>query len=163
MAGSSLPLAPSGKPIWFLQFCSVPQLYLTLCDPMDCSMPRFPVHHQLLELIQTDVHQFSDAIQPSHPLSSPFPPAFNLSQHQGLYQWVGSSHKVAKVLGVSTSVSVLPNKGWFPLWLTDLISLQSMGLSKVFSSTTVQKYQFFGAQPSLWSNSHICTWLLGKP
>ena len=61
---------------------SVAQLCPTLCDPIDCSMPGFPVHHQLLELAQTHVHRVSDAIQPSHPLSSPFPPAFNLSQHQ---------------------------------------------------------------------------------
>ena len=67
-------------------FSSVAQLYLTLCDPMDCSTPGFPVHHQLPELTQTHVHQVSDAIQPSHPLSSPSPPAFNLSQHQGLFK-----------------------------------------------------------------------------
>ena len=65
---------------------------------MDCSTPVFPVHHQLPELTQINVHQVSDAIQPSHPLSSPSPPAFNLSQHQDLFQWVGSSHQVAKVL-----------------------------------------------------------------
>ena len=64
----------------------VAQLSPTLCDPMDCSMPGFPVHHQLLELAQTHVHRVSDAIQPSHPLSSPSPPAFNLSQHQGVFQ-----------------------------------------------------------------------------
>ena len=64
---------------------------------MDCSMPGFPVHHQLPELAQTHVHQVSDAIQPSHPLSSPSPPAFNLSQDQGLFQWVSSSHQVAKL------------------------------------------------------------------
>ena len=67
-------------------FSSVAQLCLTLCDPMDCSAPGFPVHHQLLELIQIHDHQVSDAIQPSHPLSSPSPPAFILSQHQGLFQ-----------------------------------------------------------------------------
>ena len=66
--------------------------------PMDCSTPDLPVHHQLLELTQTHVHCVSDVIQPSHPLSSPSPPALNLSQHQGLFQWVSSSHEVAKVL-----------------------------------------------------------------
>ena len=81
-----------------IQFSSVSQLRPTLCDPMDCSMPGFPVHHQLPELTQTHVHRVSDANQPSHPLSSPSPPAFNLSQHQGLFQWVSSSHQVAKVL-----------------------------------------------------------------
>ena len=72
----------------------------TLCDPMDCSMPGFPVHHQLLELPQAHVHWVSDAIQPSHPLSFPSPPAFNLSQDQGLFQWISSLHQVAKVLEV---------------------------------------------------------------
>ena len=66
--------------------CSVAQSCLTPCDPMDCSMPGFPVHHQLPKLAQTHVHRVSDAIQPSHPLLSPSPPAFNLSQHQGLFQ-----------------------------------------------------------------------------
>ena len=80
------------------QFSLVTQSCLTLCDPMDCSMPGLPVHHQLLEFTQTHVHCVGDAIQPSHPLSSPFPSAFNLSQHQGLFQWVSSSHQVAKIL-----------------------------------------------------------------
>ena len=77
---------------------SVTQPHYTLCNPMDCSTPSFPVHHQLLKLTQNHVHRVSDAIQPSHPLSSPYPPAFNLFQHQGLFQWVSSSHQVAKVL-----------------------------------------------------------------
>ena len=70
------------------------QFSLTLCDPMDCSTPGLPVHHQLLEFTQTHVHWVGDAIQPSHPLSSPSPPAPNPSQHQGLFQWVNSSHEV---------------------------------------------------------------------
>ena len=74
-------------------------------QPMYCSTPGFPVHHQLPELAQTHVHWVGDAIQPSHPLSSPSPPTFNLSQHQGLFQWVSSSHQVAKVLEFSFSVS----------------------------------------------------------
>ena len=78
--------------------CSVAQLCLSLCNPMDCSTPGFPVHHQLPELTQTQVRWVSDAIQPSHPLSSPSPPALNLSQHHCLYQWVSSSHQVAKGL-----------------------------------------------------------------
>ena len=77
---------------------SVTQSCLTLCDPMDCSTPGFPVHHQLPEPTQTHVLWVSDAIQPSHPLSSTSPPAFNLSQHQGLFKWVSSSHQVAEVL-----------------------------------------------------------------
>ena len=79
-------------------FSSVTQLCLTLCDPTDRSIPGFPVHHQLLQLIQTHVYQVGDAIQPSLPLLSPSPPAFNLSQHQGLFQWVSASLQVAKVL-----------------------------------------------------------------
>ena len=109
----------------------------TLSDPMDCSAPGFPVHHQLLELPQTHVHQVGDAIQPSHPLSSPSPPAPNPSQYQSLFRWVSSSHQVAKVFGVSASASVLPMniQDWFPLGLTGLI-FQSKGLSE--SSPTPQ-------------------------
>ena len=81
-----------------VQFSSLTQSCLTLCDPMNHSTPGLPVHHQLPESIQTHVHWVGDAIQPSHPLSSPSPPAPNLSQHQGLFQWVSSSHQVAKVL-----------------------------------------------------------------
>ena len=79
-------------------FSSVAQSCLTFCHPVDCSTPDFPVHHQLTDPTQTHVHRIGDAIQPSHPLSSPSPPIFNLSQHQGLFKWVGSSHQVAKVL-----------------------------------------------------------------
>ena len=79
-------------------FSSVTQSCLTLCDPMNCSTPGLPVQHQLLEFTQTHVHWVGDAIQPSYPLSSPSPPALNLSQHQGLFQWVSSLHQVAKVL-----------------------------------------------------------------
>ena len=81
-----------------VQFISVAQSCLTLCDPMNRSTPGLPVHHQHPESTQTHVHRISDAIQPSHPLLSPFPPDLNLSQHQGLLKWVSSSHQVAKVL-----------------------------------------------------------------
>ena len=87
------------------QFNSVIQSCPTLCDPMSRSTPGLPVHHQLLESTQTHVHRVSDAIQPSHPLLSPFPPAPNPSQHKGLFQWVSSSHEVAKVLEFSFSIS----------------------------------------------------------
>ena len=80
------------------QFSSVAQSCLTLCDPMNWSTPGLHVHHQLPELTQTHVHWVGDAIQPSHPLSSPSPPALNLSQHHGLFKWVSSLHQVAKVL-----------------------------------------------------------------
>ena len=131
-------------------FSSVTQSCRTLCDPVDYSRPGFPVHHQLLELTQTHVHGVSDAIQPSCPLSSPYP-AFNLSQHQGLFQWVSSSHQG---IGVSASGSVLPMniQDWFPLGWTGWIYLQSKGLSRVFSNTMVQKHQFFGTQLSSCSN-----------
>ena len=88
-----------------VQFISVAQSCPTLCDPMNHSTPGLPVHHQLLELTQTHVHQVDDAIQPSHPLSSPAPPALNLSQHQGLFKWVSSSHQVAKVWSFSFNIS----------------------------------------------------------
>ena len=88
-----------------VQFSSVAQLCLNLCDPMNHSMPGLPVHHQLPESTQTHVHWVSDAIQPFHPLSSPSP-AFNLSQHQGLFKWVSSSHH-GQTIGASASTSVL--------------------------------------------------------
>ena len=93
----------------------------------------------------------SSAIQPSHPLSSPSPPTFNLSQHLGLFKWVSSSHQVSKVLEFQLQHQFLPMniQDWFPLGWTGRISLQSKGLSRVFSNTTVQKHQFFGAQLSL--------------
>ena len=128
---------------------------------MNCSTPRLPVHHQLPEFTQTQVHQVGDAIQPSHPLFSPSPPAPNPSQHQSfpmsqLFVWGGQS------TGVSALASFPPKKsqGWSPSEWTGWISLQSKGLSGVFSNTTVQKHQFFGGQLSSQSNSHIHTWLL---
>ena len=92
--------SPSYQSRWYLsvQFSSVAQSCLTHCDPMNRSTPSLPVHHQLPESTQTRVHWVGDAIQPSHPLSSPSLPALNLSQHQGLFKWVSSSHEVVKVL-----------------------------------------------------------------
>ena len=126
------------------QFSSVTQSCLTLCDPMGCSTPGFPVHHQLPKFAQIHVYPVGDAIQPSHPLSSSSPPIFNLSQGQDLFQWVSSSHQVARVLEFSASASVFPMniQDWFPWGLTGLISLQFKVLSRVFSNTTVQKHQF---------------------
>ena len=128
---------------------SVAKLCPTLCDPMNCSTPGFSVLQYLLELAQTHIHWVNDAIQPSHPLLPP-PLSLTLSQHQGLFQWVGSSHQVAKSTGASASALVLPVsiQGWFPLGWTGLISLQFKGLSRVFSNSTIQKQQFFNAQPS---------------
>ena len=84
--------------LWDTSSVQFNQLYLTLCDPMDCSTPVLPVHHQLPEFTQTHVHWIGYAIQPSHPLSSPSPLAFSLSQHQGVFKWGSSSHQMAKVL-----------------------------------------------------------------
>ena len=146
----------------YIQFSSVTQSCPTLCDPMDCSTPGFPVHHKLLELTQTHVHWVSDAIQPSHPLLPPSPSAFNLfpASASFLRNWLFTSG--GQSIGVSASASVLPMniQDWFPLGRAGWISLMSKGLSRVFSNTTVQKHQFFSAQPSLWFNTHICTWLL---
>ena len=126
---------------------------------MDCCTLDFPVFHYLPEFAQTHIHWLGDAIQPSHPLSSPSPSALNLSQHQVLFQRVNSSHQVAKGLGLQSSINPSNEySDWFPLGLSSLISLLFKGLLRVFFSTIVQKHQFFGTQPSLWSSSHICTW-----
>ena len=123
---------------------------------MDCSTPGFPVLHYLPEFAQIHVHWVSDAIRPSHPLSSPSSPAFSLSQHQGLFQWVGSFHQAAKVLKLQLQhlsfqsifkVDFLwDGLVWFPSCPRDS--------QRVFSRTTVWKHRFFSAQPSLWCNSH---------
>ena len=142
--------------------CSVAQLCPILCDPMDYSTPGSPVHHQLPELAQTHVHRVSDAIQSFHSLSSP--PAFKISQHQGLFHWVSSLNQVAKVMEFQLQhQSFQWILDWSPLGWTGWISLQSNGLSRVFSNTTVQKHQFFSAQLSSQSNSHIHIWPLEKP
>ena len=110
-----------------IQLSSVAQSCLTLCDPMDCSMPGIPIHHQLLELAQAYVHWVGDAIQPSHPLSSPSSPAFNLSQHHGLFQWVSSLHQWPKYCSFSFSIN--PSNEYSQLisfridWL-DLLAIQ---------------------------------------
>ena len=133
-------------PSIFNQFSSVTQSCLTLCNSMDYSTPGLPVHHQLRESTQTHVHWVGDTIQPSYSLSHlqsfPSSGSFQMSQ---LFASGGQS------IGVSASTSVLPMNihDWFPLGWTGWISLQSKGLSRVFSSTTVQKHQFFGTQVSL--------------
>ena len=147
-----------------VQFSSVAQVCLTLCDPMDCSTPGLPVHHQLPKFTQTHVHWVSDAIQPLHPLSTLSPPTSIFSSIR-----VCSSESVLHIRWPKywsfSLVSVLPMniQYWLPLGLTGLISLQSEGLSRVFSNTTVQKHRSFSTQPSLWSNFHIHLWLLEKP
>ena len=128
---------------WSFQFSSVAQSCLTLCNPMDCSTPGLPVHHQLSEFTQTHIHWVCDAIQPSHPLLSPSPPAFTLSQHRSLFKWVLCIRWQG--IGVSASASVLPmnTQDWPPSGWAGWISLQSKRLSRVFSNTPVQKHQFF--------------------
>ena len=112
-----------------------------------CDTPGLPVHHQLPEFTQTHLHWVGDAIQRSHPLSSSSPPAFNFSQHQGLFKWVSSLHQVTKVLEFQLQHQsfqwILRTLGW-----TGWISLQSKRFSRVFSNTTVQKHQFFIIQLS---------------
>ena len=123
------------------------------CHCMNCSTPGFPVLHYLPEL--THHHQIGDTIQPSHPLLSPSPLALNPSQHQRLFQ---RALHIRWPKHWSFSFSITPSNeysGLSPLGMTGWISLQSKGLSKVFSSITVEKHQFFGAQPSLRSISHI--------
>ena len=140
-----------------VQFSSVAQSCPTLCNPMDCSMPGFPVHHQLLELAQTHVHPVGDAIQPSHPLSSPLlPPSIFPSSR------VFSNESVLRIRWpMYWSFSISPSSEYSGLisfridWL-DLLAVQGT-LSRDFSNTTVQKHQFFGTQLSLWSNSYIHT------
>ena len=132
-----------------IQFSSVTQSCPTLCNPMNRSTPGLPVHQQLPESTQTHVHWVGDAIQPSHPLSSPSPPAPNPSQHQGLLKWVSSSHQAPKDWSFSFNISPFnehPELISFRMDWLDL--LQSKKLSRVFSNTTVQKHQFFGAQLS---------------
>ena len=137
-----------------VKFSWVAQLCLTVCNPVDCSLPGVPIHHQLLELAQTSVRQVHDAIQPSHPLSSPSPPAFNLSQHQGLFQWVSYSHQVAKYW--SFSFSIIPSNEYSGLssfrmdWL-DLLAVQGTFKSLQHHSSKaliLQRSAFFMVQLS---------------
>ena len=145
-----------GKIAQFFICCySVTKLGPTLCDPMDCSTPGFPVLHYLPEFAQTHVHRVSDVFQPFHPLLPPFPPPSIFPSIR-----VFSNELALRIrwqsIGASASTSVFPMniQGWFPLGLSGLISLLFKGLSRVFSSTTIQKHQFFDAQPSLRFTSH---------
>ena len=126
--------------------------------PWTTSMPDFPVLHYLPEFVETHVHWVSDAIQPSHPISLPSSFALNLSQHQGLFQWVSSSYQSIRSFSFSISSSN-EYQSWFPDWLVWCPCCPWD--SQVFSSNTIQKHQFFGTQHSLCSTSHIRTrlWL----
>ena len=124
---------------------------LTLCDLMNCSTPGFPVHHQFPESTQTHVHRIGDDIQPSHPLSPPCPPAFSPSQHQGLFQWVGCSQQVVKVLEFQ-----LQHQSFQWTFRTNFLQDGLVGFPcslrdslRVFSNTAFQKHQFLGSQLSL--------------
>ena len=133
------------------QFSSVTQSCPTLCDPMDCSTPDFPVHHQLPELTQTHVHRVGGAIQQSHPLV-PFSSCLQSFPASGSFPVSQFFTSGGQSIGASDSAWILPVniQGWFPLGLTDLISLQSKGLSRIeFSSTTIWKHHFFSTLPSL--------------
>ena len=143
--------------------CSVTKLCLAPYNPMDCNVPGFPVLYCLpvcsdscpvsqwcYPTTSSSVALFSSCPQ-SFPASASFP-----------FSWFFASGGQSTVASASTSVLPMNIQGWLLLGLTGLISLLSTGLSRVFSSTTIQKHQFFGVQPSSWSNSHICTWLLEK-
>ena len=147
-----------------VQFSSVAQLCPTYWDPMDWSTPELPVHHQVLEFTQTRVHWVGDAIQPSHPLS-PFSSHHHSFPASGFFPMSQLFASGGQSIGVSASTSILPmnTQDWSPLEWTGWISLQSKGLSRVFSNTAVQKHQFFGTQLSSQSNSLIHTWPLEKP
>ena len=137
------------------QFNSVAQSSPTLYDAMDCSTPGHPVHHQLLEFTQTHVHWVGVAIQPSHSLLSPSPPAFNLSQHQGLFKWVNSSYEVAKVLEFQLehqSFSEHPSLISFRMDLLDLLAVQGtlkgLLLNHTSKASILQHSAFFTVQLS---------------
>ena len=140
--------------------CSVAQSCPTLCDPIDSSTPGFPVLHHFPELVK---------LMWCHPtiLSSviPFSSCLHYFPASGPFLMSQFSASGGHSIGAAASASVFSMniQDWFPLGLTGLISLRSKGFSRVFSNTTVQKHEFFGAQPSLWYNSDICTWLLEKP
>ena len=135
-----------------VQFSSVAQSCPTLCDPMNCSTPGLPVHHQLPESTQIHVHWVGDAMQPSHPLLSPSPPAPNPSQHQGLYQWVNSLHEVAKVLSFSLSISPSnehPGLISFRMDWLDLLAVQGSLLQHRSSKASIlRRSAFFAVQLS---------------
>ena len=137
---------------------SVHIVFSTFCDPMDCSMPGFPVvHYLLLKFMSIQSVMLSSHLIFCHPF-------LLFLHHQGLFQCEEDSASDGQSIGALTSASVLPMniQGWFPLGLNGWISLKSKGLLRVFSSITIWKHQFFSAHPSLWANSQIHTWLLEK-
>ena len=150
---------------WWWRYCSIAQSCPTLCDPMDCSMPGFPVLHHPPELAQTHVHWVCDAIQPFCLLSSPSP-SISLPQHQGLYQW-GSQPCASgdQSIGTSVSASVLPvnTQGWFPLGLTALISVILGTLKSLLQYHSSKAWILRSSVFFMVQLSHLHTWLLEKP
>ena len=147
-----------------VQFSSVSQSYPTICNPINCSMPGLPVHHQLPEFAHTHVHWVSDAVQRSHPLWSPSPPALKSFPASGSFpvsQFLASG---GQNIGVSASTSVLPMniQDWFPLGWTGQISLQSKGLSSLLQHHS-SKTEILWCSAFFTSNSHIHPWPLEKP
>ena len=151
---------------WLLEKPSVQltQLCPTLCDPMDCSTPSFPVLHYLQEFAQIHSLRVGDAIQPMSSSVIPFSSCLQSLPASGSFPMSQFFTSGGQSIGASSSASAFPMniQDWFPLGSTGLISLQSKRLSRVSSNSTIQKHQFFGAQLSLWFNSHIHTWLLEK-
>ena len=143
----SVPISHFNLCFWPpVQYSSVAQLCLTLCNPMDCSTPGFPVYHQLPELTQTHIHWVGDAIQPSHPLLSPSLPAFNLSQHQGLFQWISSSHQVANVLELQSQ-----HQSFQWIFRTDFLSDGLVGFPCRTRDSQESDLQFcYNILPRLW-------------
>ena len=140
-----------------VQFSSVTRSCLTLCDPMNCSTPGLPVHHQLLEFTQIHIHWVGDAIQASHPLSSPSPPAPNPSQHQGLFQWVNSSHNVAKVLEFQLQHQSFQ-------WTPGLISFRMDWLDLLAIQGTLKSFlQHHSSKASILRHSALFTVQLSYP
>ena len=130
--------------------------HVRLCNPMDCSISGFPVLHHLPELAQTHVYWVCDAVQPSHSIVT-FSSCLQSFLASGSFPMSRLLASGGQSIGALASVLPMNIQGLFALGWTGWISLQSKGLSRAFSNTTVRKHQFFGAQPSLWSNSHICT------
>ena len=145
-----------GSTISSVQFSSVTQSCLTLCDPMDCSTPGLPVCHQLPEFTQTHDNWVGDAIHPYQPLSSPSPPTFNLSQHQGLFQWVKFFSSSSQSIGVLASASVLPlkNQDWFPLGWTRWISLHR----RISNFLAALVHVFYPKSICNFKNLSLCSW-----
>ena len=146
----------------FMSLFSVTQACPILCNLMHCRRTGFPVLHYLPEFALIHVHWVGDGIQSSHPLSSPSPPALNLSQHQ-IFPVSQLFTSGGRNIGIAASVLPVNSQDWFPLELTGLMSLLSKGLLSFLQLLSFRKRQFFSAQLSLWSNSHIHTWLLEKP